>query len=128
MTSSVLSKTIEQIKTIPQDLQWHVLEFVRVLTGSMSSEELVQPLAIKGTYQDGKIELSEAVNRRNGQNVIVTFLEKPEEESEEEAALIDAAWDKLDKILDDCRISADIGDLARQDDHYINQNLERGEL
>lgn len=104
---------------MPQDLQRHVLEFVRVLSGSTSSEKLLaQPLSVEGYYKDGKIELSEPVNKRDRQIVIVTFLEEPGDESEEEAASVDAAWDELDDILKDCQISIGISDLAHQHDHY----------
>lgn len=121
MTSSVLSKTIEQIKTIPRDLQWHVFEFVRVLTGSLSSEGSAQPLAVKGTYQNGKIELSKEGNRRNGQAVIVTFLE----ENIEPTRLEDETWDEIGEILADCQISTGISDLAHQHDHYAHGTPKR---
>lgn len=120
MTSPVLSKTIEQIKAIPQDLQGYVLEFVRVLTGSVSSDGSAQPLAVKGTYQNGTVELSEAVNRREGQAVIVTFLEESTE-----AAVEDEARDEIGEILADCQISTGIRDLAHQHDHYAHGTPKR---
>ncbi|WP_446352626.1 hypothetical protein [Coleofasciculus sp. A1-SPW-01] len=34
MDTPILDKLIEQLKTMPQDLQWRVLEFARTISGS----------------------------------------------------------------------------------------------
>lgn len=114
MHSSAFSKSIEQLKTIPQELQAQVLAFIKVLTGSSLADSAGSNLAIKGTYQNGAIQLSEAVDKREGQRVIVTFLDE-ELDLEDDA---EALWPELDDILNECQISTGISDLVSQHDHY----------
>lgn len=93
-----------------------MLEFVRVLKGSKTHSALSQPLSIRGTYKDGKIELPEAIQRHKAQTVIVTFLETENEQDANEGT----DWDALNQIIDDCQIDTGITDLAHQHDHYIH--------
>lgn len=116
MTPSAFSQVIEQIRAVPQELQSHVLAFIHVLTNSATQNSANQKLAIKGTYHDGTVEISEAINKRNGQTVIVTFLE----DIVEEPLPDDSFWSELDNILNDCQIPTGISDLAAQHDHYIH--------
>ena len=126
MTSSAFNNAIDQIKAIPQKWQGHVLEFVRVLTGLPLDEAgFDQKVTVKGTYRDGTVELSDelsaSINRRDGQSVIVTFLE----DSDEGEDIDDSAWSKLDEILANCQVSTGIKDLAAQHDHYIHGTPKR---
>ncbi|MEO1395671.1 MAG: hypothetical protein AAFV90_22450 [Cyanobacteria bacterium J06634_5] len=114
MSSSAFSKSIEQIKSIPQNLQSHVLEFVRVLTGSAFNPAVGEKLAVEGTYQNGTVELLEDIDKQDGQRVIVTFIEEEPGSSDLEAS----SWSELDNILNDCQLSTGIKDLASQHDHY----------
>lgn len=116
MTSSTYRKAIDQIKSVPKELHWHLLEFVRVLSGSKTHSAVSQPLSVRGIYKDGKIELPEAMQRRNEQTVIVTFLETENEHDADEGT----DWDALNQIIDDCQIDTGITDLAHQHDHYIH--------
>lgn len=122
MTPSTYSKAIDQVKAIPQKWQGHVLEFVRVLTGlPLDEADLDQKVTVKGTYRDGTVELSESIHRRDGQSVIVTFLE----DSDEVEDVDDLAWSELTDIIDDCKMSTGIKDLAAQHDHYIHGTPKR---
>jgi hypothetical protein len=116
ITSSAFSKAIEQLKAIPQGLQWHVLEFIRVLTGLTVTDTSDQRLSFKGTYHQGTIKLAEIVDKRDGQAVIVTFLEEPLPASSPEEEF----WSEFDTILNDCQIATGIHDFALQHDHYIH--------
>ena len=116
MTPSVYRKAIDQIKSVPQDLQWHLLEFIRVLTGISFQGEPSQKLSVRGTYRNGTVELTEAIEKPDGQAVIVTFLDQVPEAS---SAAADS-WAELDDILNECQISTGISDLAHQHDHYIH--------
>ena len=116
MTPSVYRKAIDQIKAVPQDLQWHLLEFVRVLAGITFQGEPEQQLSVKGTYRNGTVELAEAVDKQEGQTVIVTFLDQVPKVPASE----DDAWTELDDILTECQISTGIHDLAHQHAHYIH--------
>ena len=122
MTSSTYSKAIDQIKAIPQKWHGHVLEFVRVLTGLPLDEAgFDRKVTVKGIYRDGTVELSESIHRRDGQSVIVTFLE----DSDEEEDIDDLTWSELDEILENCQVSTGISDLAAQHDHYIHGTPKR---
>lgn len=114
MTPSVYRKAIDQIKSVPQDLQWHLLEFIRVLTGITFQGEPNQKLSVRGTYRNGTVELAETIDKPDGQAVIVTFLEQVPAIAESDA------WTELDDILNECQISTGINDLAHQHDHYIH--------
>lgn len=116
MTPSVYRKAINPIKVVPQDLQWHLLEFVRVLTGITFQGEPEQQLSVKGTYRNGAVDLAEIVEKQEGQTVIVTFLDQVSETSASE----EDAWAELDDILTECQISTGIHDLAHQHAHYIH--------
>ncbi|MEO0430993.1 MAG: hypothetical protein AAF151_04780 [Cyanobacteria bacterium J06656_5] len=116
MTPSVYRKAIAQIKSVPQELQWHLLEFIRVLTGITFQGEPEQQLSVKGTYRNGSVELAETIDKPDGQAVIVTFLDQVP------AVLFSESntWAELDDILNECQISTGINDLAHQHDHYIH--------
>ena len=116
MTPSVYRKAVDQIKSVPQDLQWHVLEFIRVLTGIAFQDTPGQQLSVKGVYRNGAVELAESIDKQDGQTVIVTFLDPVPETSDSE----NDAWDELDNILNECQLSTGINDLAHQHTHYIH--------
>ncbi len=116
MTPSVYRKAIAQIKSVPQELQWHLLEFIRVLTGITFQGEPEQQLSVKGTYRNGSVELAETIDKPDGQAVIVTFLDQVP------AVLFSESntWAELDDILNECQISSGINDLAHNHDLYFH--------
>jgi hypothetical protein len=59
MDTSTLDKVIEQMKVMPPDLQWQVLEFVRALAGSSSIQGVPgqQLLRFAGTILLDDIDL-----------------------------------------------------------------------
>ncbi len=121
MTSSTFNKAVDQIKAIPQKWKGHVLEFVRVLTGlPLDEADFDQKVTVKETYRDGTVELSESINRRDGQSVIVTF----SEDSDEAEDVDDLAWSGLDEILENCQVSTRINDLAWSELDEILENCQ----
>ena len=80
-------------------------------------------LYVKGVFQNGVARPTEPVEGRDGQPVIITFLEEyiagstPSEE--------DAAWDALVQLVEDCAVETRVADLAHQHDHYLYDKPKR---
>jgi hypothetical protein len=72
--------------------------------------------SIKGIIQDGVAQPNEPVKGREGQAVIITFLEENSISCE---PMSDEDWERLDQILEEYQMDTRIGDLAYQHDHYI---------
>ena len=70
-------------------------------------------LSIKGKFQDGVVKLDEPVEAREGQSVIITFLE------DDSDSIPNSAWDDLAQLAKTCQVKTGMGDLAHQHDHYI---------
>ncbi|MBW4691421.1 MAG: hypothetical protein KME27_06595 [Lyngbya sp. HA4199-MV5] len=70
-------------------------------------------LSIKGTFQDGVVRLDEPVEAREGQPVIITFLDDSGE------TISDTAWADLAQLVKTNQVKTGIGDLAHQHDHYL---------
>jgi hypothetical protein len=74
-------------------------------------------LSVKGTFRDGVAQPSEVVEAREGQPVIITFLD--EKLVETSPALEDEVWDALTQLVAECAVDTGITDLAHQHDHYL---------
>jgi len=74
-------------------------------------------LSVKGIFQNGVARPSEPVEERNGQPVIITFLD--EESTRKAPAVDDEAWDTLTQLVEDCAVETGVADLAHQHDHYL---------
>ena len=88
-------------------------------------------LAVKGIFQNGIARPIESVDGREGQPVIITFLEESNQIAETEAnpslEEIEAGWEALVKLLEECAIDTGIPDLAHQHDHYLYGTPKREE-
>lgn len=71
-------------------------------------------LSVKGKFQNGIVRPDEPIAGREGQSVIVTFLE-----DDNSPPIDDSAWDDFDQLIKDCQLHSGIGDLAHQHDHYL---------
>ena len=80
-------------------------------------------LAVKGIFQNGIARPTEPVNGREGQPVIITFLEESDGAGETDATPsleeIEVGWEALMKLVEECQVDTDIPDLAHQHDHYL---------
>ncbi len=74
-------------------------------------------LSVKGQFKDGVARPAEPLEGRDGQPVIITFLE--EEPAIPPPAEEDSAWDSLARLVEDCAIETGLTDLAHQHDHYL---------
>jgi hypothetical protein len=74
-------------------------------------------LSVKGKFQNGTARPLEPVEGRDGQTVIITFVEELSARSQlpEEGV----AWNALMKLAEDCAVETGITDLAHQHDHYL---------
>ncbi len=75
-------------------------------------------LAVKGIFQNGIARPTEPVEGRNGQPVIITFLEEGET-TQPPPSVNEADWDALMKLVEACAVDTGIPDLAHQHDHYL---------
>ena len=72
--------------------------------------------SVKGTFQNGVARPLEPVSEaREGQEVIITFVD----ENQNSAADNGAEWHALTELLDDCAIDINVPDLAHEHDHYL---------
>ena len=83
-------------------------------------------VSIKGTFQNGVVQPSEPIADREGQTVIITFVE---ERAEKNAETINpdtsntaqaASWDRLMQSIERNTMDTGIEDLAHQHDHYLH--------
>ena len=74
-------------------------------------------LSVKGQFKDGVAQPLEPVEGREGQPVIIVFLE--EEMAGLMAEELESAWDALEQLIEQSAVETGIPDLAHQHDHYL---------
>jgi hypothetical protein len=75
-------------------------------------------LSVKGIFRDGIAQPSEEVEGRDGQNVIITFLD----ESSGQTSMTEVdkqGWDALARLIAISEVETGIGDLAEEHDYYL---------
>lgn len=89
-------------------------------------------VSVKGKYQNGVVQPDEPIVDREGQAVIITFVEEKAETIDSNGSSGDAAdssgvsddmkagWDRLMANIERNTIDTGIEDLAYQHDHYIH--------
>jgi predicted DNA-binding antitoxin AbrB/MazE fold protein len=77
-------------------------------------------LSVEGTFENGIVQLNQPVAGRDGQKVIIVFLQE-----ENESPISDSAWNDFAQMLKDCQVHTGIGDLAHQHDHYLHGTPKR---
>lgn len=80
-------------------------------------------LSVKGVFKEGAAYPVEGVRGREGQSVVIMFLE--DELAEPETAEREAAWDVLTQLVENCAVETGIHDLAHQHDHYLYGKAKR---
>ena len=73
--------------------------------------------AVKGTFQNGVAHPAEPITGRNGQVVLITFLE--EDHLSTQPTKNATGWDALHQLIEDCVVETGMNDLAHQHDHYL---------
>ncbi|HBY97231.1 MAG: hypothetical protein M5U01_17900 [Ardenticatenaceae bacterium] len=74
-------------------------------------------LSVRGTYENGIARPDEPISGRDGQAVIITFLNEPA--TEQLPVATDAAWEALKQLIEAHAVETGIPDLAHQHDHYL---------
>lgn len=74
-------------------------------------------LSVKGVFKNGVAQPAEPVEGREGQPVVIMFLEEPLDSSVTPDE--DSAWDAPAQLVEDCAVETGITDLAHQHDHYL---------
>lgn len=80
-------------------------------------------MTVKGRYRDGNIHLSEVVNYRESE-VLVIFLDESDEGRVEAGPSTE--WDNLNNLIEECQVKTGISDLAHQHDHYQHSTPKQG--
>ncbi|MDX2041797.1 MAG: hypothetical protein SF097_11125 [Acidobacteriota bacterium] len=101
-------------------------------------------LSVKGQFQNGVVIPTTKIEGRNGQQVIVTFLEDSDMEMLQETLPItekvipvngdllddstdELGYDPLMKLIAEFAMDTGIGDLAHEHDHYLYGTPKRGD-
>lgn len=79
-------------------------------------------VSIKGTFNNGVVHPLEAIAAKEGQQVIITFVEQ---ENPIETPSDEISWDEMLDFIDTCAVDTGIEDLAHQHDHYIHGTPKR---
>lgn len=77
-------------------------------------------LSVKARFANGVAQPVEPVEGREGQPVIITFVQEESTPSEPSPTPMDEEqWDEFERILEECQVETGITDLAHQHDHYL---------
>lgn len=82
-------------------------------------------LSVKGTFQNGVIHPTEPIEGREGQSVIIVFVE--DDQTPQASPKEHSDWDKLRQLIKDSQVDTGIDDLAHQHDHYLYGTPKREE-
>jgi hypothetical protein len=74
-------------------------------------------LSVKGIFTKGAARPLDPLEGREGQAVIITFLDKAP--LEEYPVREESAWSTLTSLIQECAVETGIDDLAHQHDHYL---------
>ena len=92
----------------------------------MLKEGKIMLVSIQGIFRNGVAKPAQPISGREGQRVIITFLDAGPAASASDGAKLDsenasyAEKDDWDKMIDCYSIDTGIPDFAEQHDHYIH--------
>lgn len=76
-------------------------------------------LSVEGIFHNGVVQLNQPVTGRDGQKVLIVFLQ------ENESLVADSSWGDFAQLLKECQVNTGISDLAYQHDHYLHGTPKR---
>jgi predicted DNA-binding antitoxin AbrB/MazE fold protein len=76
--------------------------------------------SVEGILQNGVIQLNQPISGRDGQKVLIVFLQE-----KQEPMIPNSAWKDFAQILTQCQVSTGIPDLAHQHDYYLHGTPKR---
>ena len=74
-------------------------------------------ISVKGTFQNGVAQPVEPIEGRDGQPVIITFLN--ENITSSSPSVDRGGWETMVKLVETCAVETGLADLAHQHDHYL---------
>jgi hypothetical protein len=77
-------------------------------------------LAVRGVFEKGRARPLGNIRGREGQPVIITFLEEPIEVQPAIQAKAEDAWQMMTQLVEACAVETGIRDLAHRHDHYLH--------
>jgi hypothetical protein len=82
-------------------------------------------LSVKGVFKKGAAQPLTPLQGREGQPVIITFLEEPLAEAEQPEE--QAAWSALGQLVQACAVATGVDDMAHQHNHYLYGTPKKAE-
>ena len=77
-------------------------------------------LAVKGVFEQGRARPIRKIQGREGQQVIITFLEEPTETERIAQVETEDAWQAMTQLVESCAVETGISDLAHRHDDYLH--------
>lgn len=77
-------------------------------------------LSVKGVFEKGRARPLRNIEGREGQPVIITFLDEPAETESVGQVSIEDAWQMMAKLTESCAVETGIRDLAHRHDRYLH--------
>ena len=77
-------------------------------------------LAVRGVFEKGRARPLGNVRGREGQPVIITFLEEPAESGQKVQEESDEAWQAMRQLVEPCAVETGIPELAHRHDEYLH--------
>ena len=77
-------------------------------------------LSVEGIFHNGVVQLNQPVAGRDGQKVLIVFLQE-----ENESLIADSSGGDFAQLLKECQVNTGMRDLAHQHDHYLHGTPKR---
>ena len=77
-------------------------------------------LAVRGIYEKGRARPLSRVRGRDGQPVIITFLEESGEAERNAEVQTNVAWQAMTQLIASCTVETGVRDLAHRHDAYLH--------
>lgn len=81
-------------------------------------------LAVKGVFEQGRARPIRKIQGREGQSVIITFLDEPLQPEVPSADDTDHAWNVFSELVASCAVETGIADLAHRHDAYLHHTSQ----
>jgi hypothetical protein len=92
-----------------------------LFNGARNSIEGEMPmLAVRGVFEKGRARPITSIRGREGQPVIITFLEEPAETERVAQVGSEDAWQAMTQLVESCEVETGIRDLAHRHDDYLH--------
>jgi hypothetical protein len=80
-------------------------------------------LAVRGIFEKGQARPIGNIRGRDGQPVIITFLEESVEAKPNAQGDTEDAWQMMAQLVESCAVETGIRDLAHRHDQYLHHTI-----